>query len=63
MDNQHCTECGTLISYGLRCGDMIFCNDECAERFGIDPQECFFSDASADLVCGSDPDDDCIHYS
>lgn len=44
MDNQHCTECGRLISYGLRLGDMMFCSDECAERFGLDPRECFYGD-------------------
>jgi hypothetical protein len=51
MNKQHCNECGTLISYGLRYEDMIFCNDECAARFGIDPCECFSGDAADTTDC------------
>jgi len=60
MDKQHCNGRGTLISYGVRYEDMIFCNDECAKRVGIDPWECFFGGASytSDYpVCDREPDD------
>lgn len=59
-DKQHCDHCGKLISYGLRHDGMIFCNDECAAGFGIDPRDCFFggvSDTSDYPVCGREPDD------
>lgn len=43
---EYCNMCGRLVSYGLRSGDLIFCMDECAEQFGIDPSECFYGDVS-----------------
>ena len=51
MATKHCSQCGALITDGLRYRDMIFCMDECAAKFGIDPNDCFFGGA-----------DDCIDY-
>jgi hypothetical protein len=42
MDEKPCDHCGKLISHGLLYGRLHFCNDECAAKFGIDPQDCFF---------------------
>lgn len=54
MCKKHCIECGCIISYGLRYCDMIFCDDECADRFGIDPRDCFaggVDDTTDYIIC------------
>jgi len=60
MNEKHCTECGAFISYGLRYGDMIFCADECAAKFGIDPRDCFFGgvEDTTDYTICDEPTDD-----
>jgi hypothetical protein len=64
MMDKHCIECGKLISYGLRHRDMIFCDDECAQKFGVDPSECFFGgvdDTTNYQVCDVETDDYCSY--
>lgn len=64
MMDKHCIECGKFISYGLRYCDMIFCDDECAQKFGIDPGECFFGavDDTTDYYICDRETDDCYGY-
>lgn len=59
MNEKHCDECGRLISHGLLYGKLCFCHDECAARFGIDPQDCFFggvNDTTNYLICDEPAD-------